>query len=78
MSKVVSTRYVCDRCGGDLVKECGLIIEGMTFAVSGYDPRGSGGTTERDKEFCYCCSKEFYEWFHNRADAVPHKPTVAA
>lgn len=66
--KVTKVEMFCDRCEGPLVKECGLIIEDMSFSVSGYDPRGSGGTTEKGKEFCYTCSKQFYEWFHNRTE----------
>lgn len=75
MAKIVTESFHCDRCGGELLKECGLIIENMSFAASGYDPRGSGGHSVSNKEFCYSCSREFWEWFHNRSDAIPHKST---
>jgi hypothetical protein len=65
MAKIVTERHVCDRCGGPLVKECGLIIEDVSMSVSGYDPRGSGGTTEKGLEFCYACSDQLYKWLKN-------------
>lgn len=64
--KKTTTEYFCDRCKGPLKKECGLIIENMAFTASGYDPRGSGGATHSGLEFCYDCSKEFYEWVFGR------------
>jgi hypothetical protein len=70
MSKVVTTEYICDRCKGPVVKECGLIIEDVSMSISGYDPRGSGGTTVRGLEFCYSCSRQLHEWLNNRAGFV--------
>jgi hypothetical protein len=66
MAKIVTEKYVCDRCGGPLVKECGLIIEDVSMSISGYDPRGSGGATKRGLEFCYSCSDQLNKWLQNK------------
>lgn len=67
MSRIVTTKYVCDRCAAEFTRSNCFIVENMTFAASGYDDRGSGGHTVKDKEFCSPCSKQFYEWFNNRS-----------
>lgn len=68
--KTTTTIYSCDRCKGRLEKECGMIIEDVSMCISGYDPRGSGGSTERGLEFCYDCSRQLWEWRNNRADFI--------
>jgi len=70
MSKRVTTEYFCDRCGGPVVKECGLIIEDVSMTISGYDPRGSGGTNRRGLEFCYGCSDQLFKWLDNKPSPV--------
>lgn len=46
----------CDKCGREMERKCGMVIEGLSARISGYDPRGSGGHSVKDLEFCYSCS----------------------
>ncbi len=70
MGKTTTTEYFCDRCKGKLERQCGLVIEQMSFTASGYDPRGSGGASHHGLEFCYSCSKDFYDWVFCRRAAL--------
>jgi len=65
MKKVV-TEHFCDRCKAPVLRECGLVIEDVHMTISGYDPRGSGGTTRRDLEFCYACSNQLFQWLNGK------------
>ncbi len=62
--KKTTVEHFCDRCGDKFEKRNSLIIENMTYTASGYDDRGSGGMTHKDKEFCGSCSSILYEFFN--------------
>ena len=64
--KKQTTQHFCDRCGTEFDRRNCFIVENLTFSASGYDDRGSGGCSHKDKEFCTKCSKEFYDWFNNK------------
>jgi len=66
MAKSITEKHTCDRCGGPVLRECGLIIEDVSMSISGYDPRGSGGHTKRGQEFCYSCSDQLFKWLNNK------------
>lgn len=72
MAKIVTETHQCDRCKEPLERTCSLIIENMSFTMSGYDPRGFGGAKHKGLEFCYRCSNEFVAW------VFPDKQETAA
>ena len=56
-TETVIVTNTCDKCGCDMERKCGMVIENLCADVSGYDPRGSGGNKVKGLEFCYSCSR---------------------
>lgn len=59
-AETVIVTNTCDKCGRDMERECGMVIENLSAQISGYDPRGSGGHKVSDLEFCYSCSRALH------------------
>lgn len=74
MAKVTETRNFCDRCGKEFKRQNAFIVEDMNFTASGYDDRGSGGTTVKGKEFCSSCSKQFWDWLNTKPPKAEAQP----
>jgi len=60
-TETVIVTNTCDKCGEEMQRESGMIIENLSAQVSGYDPRGSGGHSIKNREYCYSCSKVLHE-----------------
>ncbi len=59
--ETVIVENTCDKCGAKMERVAGMVIENLSAQISGYDPRGSGGHSVKNLEFCYSCSKVLHE-----------------